>query len=76
MNEPQALAQAKLTKQPSILQGQMRDYQLEGLNWMLNLHDNNISGASIRRPQRSATHPSSPRILLRPFFQPLLTSLA
>lgn len=34
----------KITKQPSIIQGQLRDYQLEGLNWMVNLHDNNISG--------------------------------
>ena len=34
----------KLTRQPSLVQGQMRDYQLEGLNWMMNLHDNNISG--------------------------------
>lgn len=34
----------KLSKQPSIVTGQMREYQLEGLNWMINLHDNNISG--------------------------------
>ena len=35
----------KLTKQPSIIVGgTMRDYQLEGLNWMINLHDNGISG--------------------------------
>ena len=35
---------AKVTKQPGLLVGEMRDYQVEGLNWMVNLHDNNISG--------------------------------
>jgi SWI/SNF-related matrix-associated actin-dependent regulator of chromatin subfamily A member 5 len=39
-----AIANSKLLAQPSLIKGQMRDYQLEGLNWMLNLHDNNISG--------------------------------
>lgn len=34
----------KITQQPCIVTGKMRDYQLEGLNWMVNLHDNNISG--------------------------------
>jgi SWI/SNF-related matrix-associated actin-dependent regulator of chromatin subfamily A member 5 len=34
-----------LTQQPSNLMfGQLRDYQLEGLNWMINLHDNGING--------------------------------
>jgi SWI/SNF-related matrix-associated actin-dependent regulator of chromatin subfamily A member 5 len=38
-------AAVRLTKQPSnIAFGQMREYQLEGLNWLINLHDNNISG--------------------------------
>jgi SNF2 family DNA or RNA helicase len=34
----------KLSKQPSIVTGTMRDYQLEGLNWMIHLHNSNISG--------------------------------
>ncbi len=34
----------RLTRQPTTLVGEMRGYQLEGLNWMINLHDNNISG--------------------------------
>lgn len=39
------VASVRLTKQPSILQfGTMREYQLEGLNWMISLHDNNMSG--------------------------------
>lgn len=34
-----------LTQQPRNLQfGTLRDYQLEGLNWMINLHDSGISG--------------------------------
>jgi SWI/SNF-related matrix-associated actin-dependent regulator of chromatin subfamily A member 5 len=38
-------AAVRLTKQPSLVSGgPMRDYQLEGLNWMINLHDSNISG--------------------------------
>ena len=41
---PASLVNSKLLVQPSIIKGEMRDYQLEGLNWMLNLHDNNISG--------------------------------
>ena len=35
----------RLTTQPHCIAfGTMRDYQLEGLNWMINLHDNGISG--------------------------------
>ncbi len=34
----------KITKQPSIVTGNLREYQLEGLNWMVGLHDSNISG--------------------------------
>lgn len=34
----------KLTTQPTTVTGTMREYQLEGLNWMINLHDSNISG--------------------------------
>lgn len=44
----QAQTKARVTrvlKQPSsIVFGTMRDYQLEGLNWMLKLHDNGING--------------------------------
>ena len=34
----------RLTKQPRNITGSMRAYQLEGLNWMIKLHDNNING--------------------------------
>jgi SWI/SNF-related matrix-associated actin-dependent regulator of chromatin subfamily A member 5 len=35
----------RLCKQPSVLQnGTLRDYQLEGLNWMVRLYHNGISG--------------------------------
>jgi SWI/SNF-related matrix-associated actin-dependent regulator of chromatin subfamily A member 5 len=44
----QAQTKARVTrvsKQPeSIVFGTMRDYQLEGLNWMIKLHDNGING--------------------------------
>ena len=33
-----------LTKQPSILQGQLKHYQLEGLNWLIRLQENGING--------------------------------
>ena len=33
-------AVTRLTKQPNCIQGVMRDYQLEGLNWMISLHEN------------------------------------
>jgi len=29
---------------PSYIQGQMRDYQVAGLNWLISLHENGISG--------------------------------
>lgn len=29
---------------PSYIHGQMRDYQVQGLNWMISLYENNISG--------------------------------
>ncbi len=29
-----------MTVQPKCIQGSMRDYQLEGLNWMISLHEN------------------------------------
>jgi SWI/SNF-related matrix-associated actin-dependent regulator of chromatin subfamily A member 5 len=35
----------RLTKQPAcIAHGKMRDYQLEGLNWMIKLNENGING--------------------------------
>jgi SWI/SNF-related matrix-associated actin-dependent regulator of chromatin subfamily A member 5 len=33
-----------LLKQPASLQGQLRGYQLEGLNWMINLQEQGING--------------------------------
>ncbi len=33
-----------LTVQPSILQGQLKHYQLEGLNWLIRLQENGING--------------------------------
>lgn len=33
-----------ITKQPSIITGEMRPYQIEGLNWMVRLQDNGING--------------------------------
>ncbi|KAM0016322.1 putative DNA helicase chromatin remodeling SNF2 family [Helianthus debilis subsp. tardiflorus] len=37
--------QEKVTEQPSILQGgKLRQYQLEGLQWMLSLFNNNLNG--------------------------------
>ena len=36
----------RLTTQPSILQGEgkLRDYQLDGLNWMISLYETGING--------------------------------
>eukprot|EP00808_Paulinella_micropora_P021784 g56470.t1 len=35
----------RLTKQPTLIQhGQLRDYQLEALNWMIQMYDTGISG--------------------------------
>jgi len=35
----------RLTKQPSMLKfGTLRDYQLEALNWLINLYDTGING--------------------------------
>ena len=33
-----------LTKQPSVIQGTMRPYQLAGLNWMIRLRHNGLNG--------------------------------
>ncbi|KAK6359092.1 hypothetical protein TWF696_000259 [Orbilia brochopaga] len=32
------------SESPSYIQGQMRDYQVAGLNWLISLHENGISG--------------------------------
>lgn len=32
------------TESPGYIDGQMRDYQIQGLNWMISLYENNISG--------------------------------
>ena len=46
MDDGKALTQAhRLTVQPSCIKfGTMRDYQLQGLNWMIHLYDNGING--------------------------------
>ena len=33
-----------LLRQPSVLQGQLRPYQLEGLNWLIRLQENGVNG--------------------------------
>lgn len=33
-----------ISSQPSIVTGRLRDYQIEGLNWMVRIHDTNING--------------------------------
>lgn len=33
-----------LTASPSFISGEMRDYQIDGLNWLVSLHDNGING--------------------------------
>jgi SWI/SNF-related matrix-associated actin-dependent regulator of chromatin subfamily A member 5 len=37
-------AQTIFRESPSYVQGQMRDYQVAGLNWLVSLHENGISG--------------------------------
>lgn len=34
----------RLTVQPSVITGQMREYQMQGLNWLIHLYDNGING--------------------------------
>lgn len=33
-----------LKASPPFINGEMRDYQIDGLNWMVSLHDNGING--------------------------------
>ncbi|KAG5949807.1 hypothetical protein E4U53_005748 [Claviceps sorghi] len=37
-------AETAFRESPSFIQGQMRDYQVAGLNWLISLHENGISG--------------------------------
>ena len=44
INQAQFKQIARLTTQPGCIKGQLRPYQLEGLNWLLWLYENNIHG--------------------------------
>lgn len=35
---------AGFTESPPFIHGEMRDYQIEGLNWLINLYENGING--------------------------------
>lgn len=37
-------AETVFRESPSFVQGEMRDYQVAGLNWLISLHENGISG--------------------------------
>ncbi|KAF3359386.1 hypothetical protein VDGD_01523 [Verticillium dahliae] len=37
-------AEVVFRESPSFIQGEMRDYQVAGLNWLISLHENGISG--------------------------------
>ena len=44
-NETEAGRGHRLTVQPSVIKfGKMREYQLQGLNWLIHLYDNGING--------------------------------
>lgn len=34
----------EFTKSPEFINGEMRDYQIAGLNWMIKLHENGLNG--------------------------------
>lgn len=54
----------RLTVQPSCIKfGQMRDYQLQGLNWLIHLYDNGING--ILADEMVCCVPPSPLFLHR-----------
>ena len=36
-------AETVFRESPGFIQGQMRDYQVAGLNWLISLHENGIS---------------------------------
>lgn len=45
LSEAEANNTHRLTVQPSCIKfGTMREYQLQGLNWMIHLYDNGING--------------------------------
>jgi SWI/SNF-related matrix-associated actin-dependent regulator of chromatin subfamily A member 5 len=44
-NEGEASRGHRLSSQPSVIKfGKMREYQLQGLNWLIHLYDNGING--------------------------------
>lgn len=42
--EPASMPAAQSVSQPSIFRGQLKDYQLRGLNWLANLYEQGING--------------------------------
>ena len=49
----------RLSMQPSVIKGgQMREYQLQGLNWLIHLYDNGINGILADEMARFPLHPS------------------
>ena len=53
--------QQRLQKQPGIIiNGELREYQLEGVNWLMHLFNNGIRSAfpSAFLPQPPSPHPS------------------
>lgn len=45
LNDEKATASiTEFTESPAYVQGQLRPYQIQGLNWLVSLHQNNISG--------------------------------
>ena len=64
----------RLSMQPSVIKGgQMREYQLQGLNWLIHLYDNGINGILADEMVRFAPSPSvrlhtvlPPRFQIRP----------
>ena len=41
-NQRFSVPEVKISKQPKIIQGQLRDYQLAGLNWIVNMHEKGV----------------------------------
>lgn len=49
----------RLTVQPSVIKfGKMREYQIQGLNWLIHLYDNGINGILADEMVRSAASPA------------------
>lgn len=54
----------RLSTQPSVIaNGQMREYQLQGLNWLIHLYDNGINGILADEMVRP---PDAPHFLTQP----------